>query len=154
MQNETWTFTQEAVFRIKVALFVIYLPICTLVVLSTTNYLYIVGLQIRIQRSKTRKTNVTEVAVSPVYKEWTYERKILQAKNKLNHLLCINLILNTPTTYKNKHTMYILPPKQYINHLILNYIELTVDFQNRLYKVVNLSYKYDLQKSLCGQNGH
>lgn len=152
MQNETWTFTQEAVFRIKVALFVIYLPICTLVVLSTTNYLYIVGLQIRIQRSKTRKTNVTEVAVSP--KNGLMREKYCKQKNKLNHLLCINLILNTPTTYKNKHTMYILPPKQYINHLILNYIELTVDFQNRLYKVVNLSYKYDLQKSLCGQNGH
>lgn len=152
MQNETWTFTQEAVFRIKVALFVIYLPICTLVVLSTTNYLYIVGLQIRIQRSKTSKTNVTEVAVSP--KNGLMREKYCKQKNKLNHLLCINLILNTPTTYKNKHTMYILPPKQYINHLILNYIELTVDFQNRLYKVVNLSYKYDLQKSLCGQNGH
>lgn len=152
MQNETWTFTQEAVLRIKVALFVNYLPICTLVVLSTTNYLYIVGLQIRIQRSKTSKTNVTEVAVSP--KNGLMREKYCKQKNKLNHLLCINLILNTPTTYKNKHTMYILPPKQYINHLILNYIELTVDFQNRLYKVVNLSYKYDLQKSLCGQNGH
>lgn len=152
MQNETWTFKQEAVFRIKVALFDIYLPICTLVVLSTANYLYIVGLQIRIQRSKTSKTNVTEVAVSP--KNGLMREKYCKQKNKLNHLLCINLILNTPTTYKNKHTMYILPPKQYINHLILNYIELTVDFQNRLYKVVNLSYKYDLQKSLCGQNGH